>query len=216
MPGKFVIDDSMFIMPSFSGEIKRGPNIGEPPVNTPLPESVKGHAVIKVGEKITTDHIMPAGARLKYRSNIPRYAQFVFESVDPSFPERAAAYRDSGECGFIIAGASYGQGSSREHAAICPMYLGIRAVCAVSIERIHQANLCNFGILPLLFQNEEDYASIGQGDELELEDPRSGVMNGSLVLIDRTKGKRIPMTLFASDEQKKMLLDGGRLNEVKA
>ncbi len=216
MPGKFVIDDSMFIMPSFSGEIKRGPNIGEPPVNTPLPESVKGHAVIKVGEKITTDHIMPAGARLKYRSNIPRYAQFVFESVDPSFPERAAAYRDNGECGFIVAGASYGQGSSREHAAICPMYLGIRAVCAVSIERIHQANLCNFGILPLLFENEEDYASIDQGDELELEDPRNGVMNGSLVLIDRTKGKRIPMKLFASEEQKKMLLDGGRLNEVKA
>lgn len=216
MPGSFIIDDSMFIKPSFSEEIKRGPNIGEPPVNTPLPEKVKGHAVIKVGEKITTDHIMPAGARLKYRSNIPRYSEFVFESVDPSFPARAAAYRDKGESGFIIAGASYGQGSSREHAAICPMYLGIRAVCAVSIERIHQANLCNFGILPLLFRNEEDYEKIDQDDELELLSPRDSVVSGKFILHDITKGLEIPMELFASEDQKKTLLAGGRLNEVKA
>lgn len=216
MPGSFIIDDSMFIKPSFSEEIKRGPNIGEPPVNTPLPEKVKGHAVIKVGEKITTDHIMPAGARLKYRSNIPRYSEFVFESVDPSFPARASAYRDKGESGFIIAGASYGQGSSREHAAICPMYLGIRAVCAVSIERIHQANLCNFGILPLLFRNEDDYEKIDQGDELELLSPRDSVVSGKFILHDITKGLEIPMELFASEDQKKTLLAGGRLNEVKA
>ena len=216
MPGSFIIDDSMFIKPSFSEEIKRGPNIGEPPVNTPLPEKVKGHAVIKVGEKITTDHIMPAGARLKYRSNIPRYSEFVFESVDPSFPARASAYRDKGESGFIIAGASYGQGSSREHAAICPMYLGIRAVCAVSIERIHQANLCNFGILPLLFRNEEDYEKIDQDDELELLSPRDSVVSGKFILHDITKGLEIPMELFASEDQKKTLLAGGRLNEVKA
>ena len=216
MPSSFIIDDSMFIKPAFSEEIKRGPNIGEPPVNTPLPEKVKGHAVIKVGEKITTDHIMPAGARLKYRSNIPRYSEFVFESVDPSFPARAAAYRDKGECGFIIAGASYGQGSSREHAAICPMYLGIRAVCAVSIERIHQANLCNFGILPLLFRNEEDYEKIDQGDELELLSPRDAVVSGKFILHDITKGLEIPMDLFASEDQRRTLLAGGRLNEVKA
>lgn len=215
MPEKFIIDDSMFINPSFTDHVKRGPNIGKPPVNTPLPEKVKGHAVIKVGEKITTDHIMPAGARLKYRSNIPRYAEFVFESIDPSFPERAAKYRDDGECGFIIAGSSYGQGSSREHAAICPMYLGIRAVCAVSIERIHQANLCNFGILPLLFKNEDDYQKIDQGDELELINPRASILSGDFTLHDISKDAYIPMTLFASDEQKKTILRGGRLNEVK-
>ena len=215
MPEKFIIDDSMFIKPSFSAEVKRGPNIGQPPINTPLPEKVAGHAVIKVGEKITTDHIMPAGARLKYRSNIPRYSEFVFESVDPSFPERAAKCRDNGESGFIIAGASYGQGSSREHAAICPMYLGIRAVCAVSIERIHQANLCNFGILPLLFKNEKDYDSIDQGDELELVNPVNSIETGEFILHDITKSLDIPMVIFASEDQKRTLLAGGRLNEVE-
>ncbi len=215
MPEKFIIDDSMFIKPTYSLEIKRGPNIGNPPMNTPLPEAVMGHAVIKVGDKITTDHIMPAGARLKYRSNIPRYAEFVFESVDPEFPKRAAMYRDKGESGFIIAGASYGQGSSREHAAICPMYLGIRAVCAVSIERIHQANLCNFGILPLIFRSEEDYSRIDQGDELELLSPKEALKTGEFILRDVTKNIDIPMDLFASEDQKKMLLAGGRLNEVR-
>ena len=214
-PDHFIIDDSMFIKPTFSLEIKRGPNIGAPPENTPLPSAVKGHAVIKVGDKITTDHIMPAGARLKYRSNIPHYSEFVFESVDPGFPARAAAYRDKGESGFIIAGASYGQGSSREHAAICPMYLGIRAVCAVSIERIHQANLCNFGILPLLFENEEDYGRIDEGDELELVNPLGSLESGEFILHDITKDIEIPLHLFASEEQKRMLKAGGRLNEVK-
>ncbi len=216
MPEKFIIDDSMFIMPTYSMDIKRGPNIGEPPENTALPEVVKGHAVIKVGDKITTDHIMPAGARLKYRSNIPHYAEFVFESVDSSFPERAKAYKEKGESGFIIAGQSYGQGSSREHAAICPMYLGIRAVCAVSIERIHQANLCNFGILPLLFADEKDYERIEEGDELELLSPVASLESGNFTLRDLTKGIDIPMKLFASDEQKRMLRVGGRLNEEKA
>ena len=215
MPEKFIIDDSMFIKPTYSLEIKRGPNIGNPPMNTPLPDAVMGHAVIKVGDKITTDHIMPAGARLKYRSNIPRYAEFVFESVDPEFPKRAAMYRDKGESGFIIAGASYGQGSSREHAAICPMYLGIRAVCAVSIERIHQANLCNFGILPLIFRSEEDYSRIDQGDELELLSPKEALKTGEFILRDVTKNIDIPMDLFASEDQKKILLAGGRLNEVR-
>ena len=215
MPDKFLVDDSMFIHPTFSLDIRRGPNIGQPPMNTALPEKVGGHAVIKVGDKITTDHIMPAGARLKYRSNIPRYASFVFESVDPSFPQRALEAKEKGESGFIIAGSSYGQGSSREHAAICPMYLGIRVVVAVSIERIHQANLCNFGILPLLFENEKDYELIEQGDELELLDPVSSLENGNFTLLDKSKGKKIGLKLFASEEQKKMLLLGGRLNEVK-
>ena len=211
-----IIDDSMFIYPHENGEgIKRGPNIGEPPSNTPLSDSIKGSVWIKVGDKITTDHIMPAGQYLKYRSNIPRYSQVVFNPVDPDFATRAAKLRDEGECGFIVAGSSYGQGSSREHAAICPMYLGVKAVVAVTIERIHQANLCNFGILPLLFKNAEDYESIKYGDKLELSNVYSSLEKGEFILKDLTTGKDIPLTLFATDTQKKTLLSGGRLNEIK-
>ena len=212
----FIIDDSMFIYPHENVEgIKRGPNIGEPPSNTPLSDSIKGSVWIKVGDKITTDHIMPAGQYLKYRSNIPRYSQVVFNPVDPDFATRAAKLRDEGECGFIVAGSSYGQGSSREHAAICPMYLGVKAVVAVTIERIHQANLCNFGILPLLFKNAEDYESIKYGDKLELNNVYSSLEKGEFILKDLTTGKDIPLTLFATDTQKKTLLSGGRLNEIK-
>ena len=212
----FIIDDSMFIYPHENGEgIKRGPNIGEPPSNTALSDSIKGSVWIKVGDKITTDHIMPAGQYLKYRSNIPRYSQVVFNPVDPDFATRAAKLRDEGECGFIVAGSSYGQGSSREHAAICPMYLGVKAVVAVTIERIHQANLCNFGILPLLFKNAEDYESIKYGDKLELNNVYSSLEKGEFILKDLTTGKDIPLTLFATDTQKKTLLSGGRLNEIK-
>ena len=212
----FIIDDSMFIYPHENVEgIKRGPNIGEPPSNTALSDSIKGSVWIKVGDKITTDHIMPAGQYLKYRSNIPRYSQVVFNPVDPDFATRAAKLRDEGECGFIVAGSSYGQGSSREHAAICPMYLGVKAVVAVNIERIHQANLCNFGILPLLFKNAEDYESIKYGDKLELSNVYSSLEKGEFILKDLTTGKDIPLTLFATDTQKKTLLSGGRLNEIK-
>ena len=212
----FIIDDSMFIYPHENVEgIKRGPNIGEPPSNTALSDSIKGSVWIKVGDKITTDHIMPAGQYLKYRSNIPRYSQVVFNPVDPDFATRAAKLRDEGECGFIVAGSSYGQGSSREHAAICPMYLGVKAVVAVTIERIHQANLCNFGILPLLFKNAEDYESIKYGDKLELNNVYSSLEKGEFILKDLTTGKDIPLTLFATDTQKKTLLSGGRLNEIK-
>ena len=212
----FIIDDSMFIYPHENVEgIKRGPNIGEPPSNTALSDSIKGSVWIKVGDKITTDHIMPAGQYLKYRSNIPRYSQVVFNPVDPDFATRAAKLRDEGECGFIVAGSSYGQGSSREHAAICPMYLGVKAVIAKSIERIHQANLCNFGILPLLFKNAEDYESIKYGDKLELSNVYSSLEKGEFILKDLTTGKDIPLTLFATDTQKKTLLSGGRLNEIK-
>ena len=212
----FIVDDSMFIYPHEKGEgIKRGPNIGEPPSNTALSDSIKGSVWIKVGDKITTDHIMPAGQYLKYRSNIPRYSQVVFNPVDPDFATRAAKLRDEGEGGFIVAGSSYGQGSSREHAAICPMYLGVKAVVAVSIERIHQANLCNFGILPLLFKNAEDYESIKYGDKLELSNVYSSLEKGQFILKDLTTGKDIPLSLFATDTQKKTLLSGGRLNEIK-
>lgn len=211
------VDDSMFIFPkkSTDEEIKRGPNIGEPPSNVPLSDTIKGSLWLKVGDRITTDHIMPAGQYLKYRSNIEKYASFVFLPVDTTFSKRALEKKAEGDGGFIVAGSSYGQGSSREHAAICPMYLGVKAVVALSIERIHQANLCNFGILPLLFENAADYNAVEQGDELELESVFSSLESGHFTLIDRTKGIRIPLTLFASEKQKKMLLKGGRLNEIR-
>ena len=211
-----VVDDTMFIFPKKTDEpIKRGPNIGAPPSNVPLEDKIQGSLWLKVGDKITTDHIMPAGQYLKYRSNIPKYASFVFLPVDSTFSSRALEKKAAGEGGFIVAGSSYGQGSSREHAAICPMYLGVKAVVAVSIERIHQANLCNFGILPLLFENAEDYKKLDQGDELELDGCFSSIESGKFTLFDRTKNISVPLKLFASDVQKKMLLAGGRLNEIK-
>lgn len=214
--GDFLIDDSMFIFPPKNPEpIKRGPNIGMPPSNVALRETLDGTLLIKVGDKITTDHIMPAGARLKYRSNIPAYSEFVFENVDATFPQRAAKARDEGKAGFIVAGLSYGQGSSREHAAICPMYLGVKAVVAKSIERIHQANLCNFGILPLIFERESDYDKLKEGDELVIKGARDCVESGKFELFDVTENISIPLTLFASPFQKEMLLAGGRLNLLK-
>jgi len=219
MPETFITDDSMFLFPSENTnvEIKRGPNIGDPPVNEPLPADLIGEAAIKVGEKITTDHIMPAGQRLKYRSNIPAYAEYVFEHVDGTFSARAGKNRDAGVHNFIIAGDSYGQGSSREHAALCPMYLGVKAVIAQSIERIHMANLFNFGILPLLFEHPEDYHRIDQGDALEIRGVRRELADAEgsdlkLKLVNRTKGSEIPLTVPVSARQRKLLLAGGLLN----
>ncbi|MFW5960510.1 MAG: aconitate hydratase, partial [Chitinivibrionales bacterium] len=173
LPEKLVIDDSMIIEPSDdpdSVEIVRGPNISSPPETDKPGDSIKGQVTIKVGDKITTDHIMPAGSRLKYRSNIPKYSEFVFERHDPEFYKRAVENRDKGVSNIIVAGESYGQGSSREHAAICPAYLGVGAVIAKSIERIHKANLINFGILPVVFSNREDYEKINQGGGIEITD----------------------------------------------
>lgn len=218
LPERYYVNDDMLIFPpsdSSAVEIKRGPNIGEPPKSSPMEDHLEGPCTIKLGDKITTDHIMPAGARLKYRSNIPAYSSYVFEGVDPTFSKRASELRDSGKAVFIVAGSSYGQGSSREHAAICPKYLGLKAVIAKSIERIHQANLCNFGILPLLFENEDDYEKIGEGDELVIEDVISSIKKGRFVLHDKSRGEDINLILFASEEQKKMLIKGGRLNLLK-
>ncbi len=212
-----VVDDTMFIFPEDADkeEIKRGPNIGNPPQNTALKDRINGSIWLKCGDKITTDHIMPAGQYLKYRSNIEKYAQFVFLPLDPEFSKRALEKKKEGEGGFIVAGLSYGQGSSREHAAICPMYLGVKAVVAKSIERIHQANLCNFGILPLLFKNESDYDLLSEGDKLVLNGVLDSTEKGEFTLLDETKGIEIPLTLFASEAQKKMLLKGGRLNQIR-
>lgn len=218
VPVNFLVDDSMLIFPPEDGsqvEIFRGPNIGDPPKNTALKETLKGVVAIKVGDKITTDHIMPAGARLKYRSNIVEYSKYVFEPIDSSFATRCQENQKEGKDNFIVAGASYGQGSSREHAAICPMYLGVKAVIALSIERIHQNNLCNFGIIPLTFKDKDDYAKIGKGDELVLENIRTQIGNDEVVLLNKTKGISIPLDCDITSEQRAMLLAGGLLNVLK-
>ncbi len=215
----FFTDDSMLIFPPEDGsgvEILRGPNIGKPPKNTALSENLSGQVAIRVGDKITTDHIMPAGARLKYRSNIPLYSTFVFEGVDKQFPSRCAERRDRGVANFIVAGQSYGQGSSREHAALCPMYLGVKAVLALSIERIHQANLCNAGILPLTLLSEEDYEKLTGDDALEIKDAVKQVSSGELITVDNvTKGYSFKCRLDVTELQRDMLLKGGRLNQIK-
>ena len=219
-PEKFLIDDSMIIPPPPKGEappIKRASTIGAPPQNTPLPENIDGRVVIKVEDKITTDHIMPAGPFLKFRSNIPEYSKAVFncfnEEGKPTFAERASATRDAGKHGVIIAGESYGQGSSREHAAICPMYLGIKIVIAKSFERIHKDNLVNFGILPLTFTDNSDYEKINFEDEIKIENIRDQLKNSKKIKAKIPGGKEIFLKHDLTDEQVETILAGGILNQ---
>ena len=214
----FTHDDNLFVFPekNAKSEIVRGPNIGNPPSCKPLENLINAEVTLKVGDKITTDHIMPAGARLKYRSNIEKYSTFVFEPVDPSFSARALSNKAAGIGNMVVAGQSYGQGSSREHAAICPMHLGVKAILALSIERIHQANLCNFGILPLTFKDEADYEKLNQGDRLVIENAVSQVMAaGDITIKNLTGGYSFSMALDVSPLQRKMLIEGGRINQIK-
>jgi aconitate hydratase len=219
MPERFYIDDSMILLPSKTPDevqIYRSPNIGEPPTNSPIPEDISGVVTIKVGDKITTDHIIPAGSRMKYRSNVPKYSEFVFEIVDDTFYKRASENRDNGKHNIIVGGLSYGQGSSREHAALCPMFLGVKAVIAKSFERIHSANLINFGIIPLTFKTESDYDQIDSGDELEIPDIRKVLSeNKPLIVKNLTKGKQFEVTYELSKRQKNILLAGGMLSYIK-
>ncbi|MCX6662094.1 MAG: aconitate hydratase [Euryarchaeota archaeon] len=220
MPKKFYIDDGMFILPpkdSSKIKIERGPNIGEPPKNTPMPENITAEVTIKVGDEITTDHIIPAGAKMKYRSNVPKYSEFLFEVVDPKFYERAKKIKESGLHNVIVAGVSYGQGSSREHAALCPMYMGVKVVIAKSMERIHKANLINFGIIPLTFVNKDDYTTIDQGDHLEIPGVRT-LLSGTgttMNVKNKTKGKEFTATFDLSERDKHIILAGGSLNYIK-
>lgn len=219
MPEKFYIDDSMIIPPSDTPEqvqIYRGPNIGEPPSNPPMPASISGIVTIKVGDKITTDHIIPAGSRMKYRSNVPKYSEFVFELVDDTFYKRSVEYRDKGKHNIIIGGLDYGQGSSREHAALCPMFLGVKAVIAKSFERIHSANLINFGIIPLTFKTESDYDGMDSGDEIQISNVRELVSkNEPLIVKDLTKRKDFKVNYELSERQRNILLAGGMLSYIK-
>jgi aconitate hydratase len=154
---------------------------------------------------------------MKYRSNVPKYSEFLFEVVDPKFYERAKKIRGSGLYNVIVAGVSYGQGSSREHAALCPMYMGVKAVIAKSMERIHKANLVNFGIIPLTFSNKDDYGMIDQGDNLEIPGIRKVLADkgNTVKVIDKTKGKEFQATFDLSERDKKIILAGGSLNYIK-
>ncbi|MBE6830690.1 MAG: aconitate hydratase [Ruminococcaceae bacterium] len=218
MPEHFYINDNLIVPPASESEAKdieilRGPNIKEFPVTTALPQSIEAKALLKVGDNITTDHIMPAGSKiLPYRSNIPYLSNFCFGVCDKEFPERC---RQNGK-GIIIGGANYGQGSSREHAALVPLYLGIKAVIVKSFARIHCANLANAGIIPLMFKNERDYDGIDQMDELELPDIRTEIKSGTTVLVkNRTKGTTFEADAVLSERQRKMVLAGGLLNYTR-
>ena len=218
MPEKFYINDNMVELPASPEEAKEfeviyGPNIKPFPKSNVIEDKIEAPAILKVGDNITTDHIMPAGAKiLPYRSNIPFLSQFCFRQCDEHFAENCKA---AGK-GFIIGGANYGQGSSREHAALVPLYLGIKAVITKSFARIHAANLINAGIMPLSFANAEDYDKIEQGDELVLSDIFSGLDTGSFILHNKTKNTDIPLTGLFTDRQKEILKAGDLLQYTKS
>ncbi|SFU76866.1 aconitate hydratase [Alicyclobacillus macrosporangiidus] len=208
-------DEGMILPPSDHPEqveVVRGPNIKPLPTRGPLESVIRGRVLLKVGDNITTDHIMPAGSKiLPLRSNIPAISEYVFVRVDPKFPERAKQYGG----GIIVAGSNYGQGSSREHAALAPMYLGVKAVIAKSFARIHRANLINFGILPLMFTEEADYNRISQDDELVIEDVPGQLQRGSRIEVSTSSGQRLGTVCEVSPRQRDILLSGGLLNHVK-
>ena len=223
IPEHFYVDDSMLEFPkehTNDVEIIRGPNIGNPPYGTPLENNIHGIVTLKAGDKITTDHIMPAGQRLKYRSNIPQYAHYTFEGVDPTFHDRCKEQQEKGTHNIVVAGSSYGQGSSREHAAICPMYLGVKVIITKSFERIHHANLINFGILPLEFIKEAQYDETDQNDMLSIEHVFEQIeehLNNQTPIIvkNSTKDIQIETTAKISHLQVAYLKAGGLLEYTK-
>ena len=218
LPAHFFINDNLITMPASPEdapkvEVLRGPNIKPIPVGKVPAETLVAPLILKVGDNITTDHIMPAGAKiLPYRSNVPKLSEFCFTVCDPDFPERA---KKAGG-GIVVGGSNYGQGSSREHAALVPLYLGVKAVVAKSFARIHCANLVNFGIVPLTFRDPADYEKLSEGDTLELKDFRQAVATGDTVMLfDRTNGAEIPLTLAFTKRQREILLAGGLLNRTR-
>ena len=224
-PQAFTINDNMLQAPpevqaADAIDIVRGSTIVKPPRGSALPDPLTAAVLIKVGDKVTTDHIMPAGALLKHRSNVPEYAKYVFncfnEEGAASFAERALAAGEAGLAGVVVAGDSYGQGSSREHAALCPMYLGVRVVIAKAIERIHQANLVNFAILPLLFADPGDYERICANDRLAVADTAAAVASGQSVTVrNETQGAAFACTVPLAPRQRKILAAGGLLNYTR-
>lgn len=216
MPERFIIDDSMILKPAPTNaevEVVRGPNIKPFPVNKPLGKEVEGKVLIKVEDNITTDHIMPSNSKLlPFRSNIPYLSEFCFNTIDAEFPKRAK--ENNG--GFIIAGENYGQGSSREHAALAPLYLGVKGVIAKSFARIHKANLINNGIIPMEFEKAEDYDSIGLLDELKIEGIQDALSKGKVIVKNVTKGTEFEAKIDLTEKEIEVIKAGGRLNYVKA
>jgi aconitate hydratase len=225
LPNEFIINDNMIEEPTAEEqaaeqEVLRGPTIVVPEMPPPLPEKLRGKALIKCGDKITTDHIMPAGAFLKLRSNVPEYAKVVFncfnEPGKPTFAECALALKEKGVAGVIVAGESYGQGSSREHAALCPMYLGVRLVIAKSIERIHKANLINFCIVPVEFADPADYDRIEPEDELQIDDLVEAIKGADEVRIVEKSGRYdLVGRLILSERDREILQSAGLLNYTR-
>ncbi|AHE96161.1 aconitate hydratase [Thermocrinis ruber] len=224
MPERFPYGDEAFIEPlpeeeAKKVEIYRGPNIKPLPEFDELPESIEGEVSLIVGDNITTDHIMPAGAKiLPLRSNIYAISEYVYHYVDPDFVRRAKEIRDQkGKANIIVGGENYGQGSSREHAALAPRFLGVRAVIAKSFARIHHANLVNFGIVPLEFKHKEDYNKFSLGDELFIPDLKNRLQEGKeIVVINKTTGEEIVCTYNLTSKQISVLLKGGLLNWIKS
>ena len=217
LPEHFLINDNMVVAPApveemDSVEILRGPNIKPFPVTEPLGDEISAKTLLKVGDNITTDHIMPAGAKiLPYRSNIPYLSQFCFGVCDKEFPDRCKA---EGK-GIVVGGSNYGQGSSREHAALVPLYLGVKAVIAKSFARIHLANLLNAGILPLVFENESDYDTIELMDELVISNVHDALNTGKVTVLNKTKGTSFTAICSFSDRQRSIILAGGLLNYTR-
>ena len=215
MPERFIVDDSMILKPAEDGtkvEVKRGPNIKPFPINKELGEKIEGKILIKVEDNITTDHIMPSNSKLlPFRSNIPYLSQFCFNTIDTEFPKRA---KNLGG-GFIIAGENYGQGSSREHAALAPLYLGVRGVIAKSFARIHKANLINNGIVPLEFKNEADYNEVDPLDELVIDDIKEALTKGSVKVKNISKNSEFEVLIDLTEKEIQVIKAGGRLNYLK-
>jgi aconitate hydratase len=226
LPEKFLIDDSMIQKPLPSQQAKgvkvlRGSTIVVPEAATKPPDRLSGKVLLKCGDKITTDHIIPAGAFLKYRSNVPEYSRYVFncfnEPNKPTFAQRALELKKKGVAGVVIAAESYGQGSSREHAALCPMYLGVRLIIAKSIERIHKANLINFAVLPAEFENPADYEKINPDDELVVENLNAAIKSADVITInDKTESLIFKCRLNLSARDRQILLAGGLLQFTKS
>ncbi|KOF56213.1 aconitate hydratase [Clostridium sp. DMHC 10] len=215
LPKHFLVNDNLIVPPAENGEeveIVRGPNIKPFPKAKPIAAKLEGIALTKVGDNITTDHIMPSNAKLlPFRSNIPHLADYCLTPCDPDFPKKA---KENGG-GFIIGGANYGQGSSREHAALAPLYLGIKAVLAKSFARIHKANLINNGIVPIVFKNSDDYDKIENNDKLVIDNVVKQINDGIVTVYNETKNENYEMILDIPERQKDMLICGGKLNQIK-
>jgi aconitate hydratase len=226
LPEKFLIDDNMIQKPlppqqAKSVKVLRGSTIVVPEAAVKLPDKLSGKVLLKCGDKITTDHIMPAGAFLKYRSDVQEYSKYVFNCFNepgrPVFAQRALELKKKSIAGVVVSGESYGQGSSREHAALCPMYLGVRMIIAKSIERIHKANLINFCILPVEFENPADYEKINPDDELEVQNVNSAIKSADTITVrNKTGSLEFKCRLNLSQRDRHLLLAGGLLNYTKS